>query len=251
MKKIGLIAGCSHSSGAEIDGVLDSTYNRDHSFGSILCRKLGYEPLNIALNGAANSGIARSISQWFKTEYKPEEMQVFVVIGWTESSRIEIPAEVRPSNFFSGNPTVPWYDSSANSFLRINFGYSGDQQWEKELIPKYHRFMAENPIILENWCATNVLMTQYFLKHLNIPYVMCSTMHMFKPKEHFSSFLVDMIDATRYYNLKTDQDGSFYFKYKNMGYDNPKAKYWHHAEVAHELYAEELYNFVRIHQNNI
>ena len=243
-KKIGLIAGCSHIAGAEIDGEMDSTYNRDSSFGSLLVQKLGYEPCNIALNGATNSGIVRSILLWFNENYNPEEMEVFVVIGWTESSRLEVPAEFRPANYYLGNPYVHWYDSSANSFTRINFGWYGDRPDEKELVPQYHKFMAENPLMLENWAATYVLQIQYFLKSLNIPYVMCSTMHMFQPREHFTSYLVNLIDETRYYNLRTNQDGAFYWKYKNLGYENTKAKYWHHDEEPHRLYAEELYKFI-------
>lgn len=245
-RKIGLVIGCSHSAGSEIDGNEDSTYNRNHAFGSLLVSKLGYEPLNISLSGSANSGIARSILQWFKTEYKPDEMDLFVCVGWTESSRLEIP---RMCNYTEGNKATPWYDESANSYWRINFGWKGNTQEERDIIPVYHQFMAENPLILENWTATDVLMVQYFLKSLNIPYVMCSTMFMFTQNEHFTQYLIDNIDETRYYNLKTDESESFYWKYKNLGYVNPKAKYWHHNEEPHQLFAEELYNFVKEKQN--
>lgn len=246
MRKIGLVVGCSHSAGSEIDGNEDSTYNRNHAFGSLLVSKLGYEPLNISLSGSANSGIARSILQWFKTEYNPDEMDVFVCIGWTESSRLEIP---RMCNYTEGNKAVPWYDESANSYWRINFGWEGNNDEERAVIPKYHEFMAENQLILENWVATDVLMIQYFLKSLNIPYVMCNTMYMFTPNEHFTQYLVNNIDETHYYNLRTDESESFYWKYRNLGYENTKAKYWHHNEEPHRLFAEELYNFVKEKQN--
>lgn len=243
-RKIGLVAGCSHIAGAEIDGEMDSQYNRMNSFGSLLFNKLGYQPLNIAINGSTNSGIARSILLWFDENYDPDKMEVFVCIGWTESSRLEVPAQLRPCNYLYGNPDIHWYDSSANSFTRINFGWHGNRPDEKELIPPYHKFMAENPLMLENWAATYVLQIQYFLNSLNIPYVMCSTMHMFQPGEHFTSYLVNLIDETKYYKLKDGQDESFYWKYKNLGYENPKAKYWHHNEEPHQLHAEELYKFI-------
>lgn len=243
-QKIGLIAGCSQIAGAEIDGTMDSRYNRNNSYGSLLVEKLGFTPVNIAINGSTNSSIARSILRWFAEKYDAEQMEVFVVVGWTESSRLEVPAQFRPGNYLLGNPAVEWYDSSANSFVRINFGWYGDRPDEKEMIPEYHKFMAENPLMLENWSATYVLQLQYFLKSLNIPYVMSSTMHMFQPGEHFTSYLVNLIDASRYYNLKTDQSESFYWKYRNLGYENSKAKYWHHDEEPHRLYAEELYKFI-------
>lgn len=243
-QKIGLIAGCSHIAGSEIDGSMDSEYNRDNSFGSLLVKKLGYHPVSIAVNGSANSSIARSILRWFDENYDSETMDVFVVIGWTESSRLEVPAQDRPGDYHSGNPHIHWYDSAANSFYRLNFGWKGNSAYEKTMIPKYHEFMADNQLILENWTATNVLQIQYFLKSLNVPYIMCSTMHMFQPQEHFTSYLVNLIDETRYYNLQTGQDSSFYWKYRNLGYENSKAMYWHHDEEPHRLYAEELYKFI-------
>lgn len=243
-EKIALIAGCSHSAGSEIDGNLDSGYNRDNSFGSLLANKMGYRPLNISINGATNTGIARSILMWFDQNYKPDEMDVYVIIGWTESSRLEIPAKHRPSDFHSGNPSIEWYDSSANSYLRINYGWEGSGSYEKEIIPKYHQFMAENETYLEYQAASNVLLVQYFLKSLNVPHVMCNTMHMFVPDDHFVSYLLKMIDGRYYYNFDKGQDESFYWKYKNLGYENSKAKYWHHSEEPHRLYAEELYKFI-------
>jgi hypothetical protein len=243
-EKIAIIAGCSHSAGSEIDGNQDSKYNRDSAFGSVLATKLGYRPINIAINGASNTGIARSILMWFDENYDPNTMDVYVIVGWTEGSRLEIPAIHRPSDFHSGNPNIEWYDSSANSYLRINYGWEGHGSYEREIIPKYHQFMAENETYLEYQAATNVLMIQYFLKSLNIPYLMCNTMHMFDPDNHFVSYLLKMVDQKYYYKLNTNQDSSFYWRYRNLGYENTKAKYWHHDEIPHQLYAEELYRFI-------
>jgi hypothetical protein len=244
MKKIGLVAGCSHSAGSEMDGTEDSYYNRQNAFGSLLCKSLGYEPINIALGGAANSGIARSILLWFDEFYKKDEMDVFVVIGWTESSRLEVPAESRLCYYNEANSSADWYDASANYFHRINFGWMGATEEEQIMIPIYQNFMANNPSILENWSATSVLQIQYFLKSLNVKYVMSNTMHMFQPDNDFTKFLISQIDKTRYFNLLTDQNMSFYWKYANLGYENKKATYWHHDEEPHRLYAEELLKFL-------
>lgn len=252
MRKIALIAGCSHSAGSEIDGTEDSMYNREHAFGSILAKKLGYEPVNIALNGATNSGIARSILLWFEEHYDPNEMEVFVCVGWTESSRLEVPARLRPGYYNEGNPAAVWYDSSVNSFVRINFGWHGGNAEERQMIPPYHKFMTENQDMLEIWASKDILLVEYFLKSKDIPYVMCNTMHMFDSNSCFTSFtkyLVNVIDSSKYYNLTCTQDEAFYWKYRNLGYTNEKAKYWHHGEEPHRLYAEELYQFVKENQN--
>ena len=133
--------------------------------GSLLCDKLGYEPINISLSGSANSGIARSIVRWLDQFYKADEMEVFACIGWTESSRLEIPSMC---DYRQSNLAVPWFDDSANSFWRINFGLESKNQDEQEIFATYQRFMAENPLILENWSASNVLMIQYLLNSLKI-----------------------------------------------------------------------------------
>jgi hypothetical protein len=67
---------------------------------------------------------------------------------------------------------------------------------------------------------------------------------MFVPNDHYVSYLLKMIDDRYYYNYNTNQDQSFFWKYRNLGHENPKAMYWHHSEEPHMLYAEELYNFI-------
>lgn len=253
MKRIGLVAGCSHIAGAEIDGTDDSKYNRDNSFGSLLVSKLGYEPVNIASSGAANSGIARSILNWIAEFYNPNEMEIFVCVGWTESSRLEVPANFPPENptlcyYNNHNKHNDWYDDSSNYYYRINYGWGGYTDIEKEVIPIYQKFMAENELMLENWAMQTVLMIQYYLKSINVPYVMCNTMHMFRNSD-FTNPMTKHFDDTRYYNPMSTQDEAFYWKYRNLGYTNPLAQYWHHNEEPHKLYAEELYNFVKEHQH--
>ena len=253
MKKVGLVAGCSHSAGAEINGSDDSKYNRDHSFGSVLASKLGYEPVNIASSGAANSGIARNAMNWIDKYYDPEEMELFVCVGWTESSRLEVPANFPPEDpilcyYNNHNLSSDWYDDSNNYYYRINYGWEGYTAIEKHVIPIYQRFMAENELMLENWAMQTVLMLQYYLKSKNIPYVMCNTMHMFRNSD-FTNPMTKHFDSTRYLNPMSTQDEAFYWKYRNLGYENPKAQYWHHNEEPHELFAEELYKFVKENQN--
>ena len=72
---------------------------------------------------------------------------------------------------------------------------------------------------------------------------MCNSTHVFGNHNKSTEFYLDLIDSTKYYNMK-DSEQSFYIKYKNAGYTNPKAKYWHHNEIPHALYADELYIFL-------
>lgn len=240
MGKILLIAGCSHTAGSEIDGTEDSTFNRHHTFGNLLAAKLDCTPVNVATCGATNAGIARSVLEWFASHDNSNE--VTVLIGWTEPSRMEVPWP-RRCHYETMNQGADWYAPTTSDYLRINSGWPGGNDLERELVPQYQRFMADNSAYLEIQSANYVLQLQYFLRSRNVKYMMCNTMHMFTPSIHMD-FYTSLIDQSCYYNM-TDNTQCFYWKYSNLGYKNTKAKYWHHGEEPHALYAEELYSFMQ------
>jgi hypothetical protein len=241
-EKIMLIAGCSHTSGSEINGTEDSVYNRQKSYGNQLAYKMGYRPINIAEPGSTNPTIARSILQWFDENYDSFGMDVFVLVGWTEVTRMECPWN-RPSHYEQAAPFNDYFAKTGKYFIRVNMGWAGSDPEEKILIKEYHEFMAKNEKYLEIHSLNTVLQMQYFFDSKNIDYLMCNTLHMFEPKNIHTSFYLKQIDESKYYNMM-DNEQSFYTKYKNLGYTNPKAKYWHHDETPHALYADELHTFI-------
>lgn len=114
----------------------------------------------------------------------------------------------------------------------------------------------------------NILHTQFYLKSKGIDYMMCNTMNVLPNAdgsmnfEMYRSFADEELDMTLYrcddnngvmfyldlidkdkYKDPFDKEKSFYPYYKNLGYTNEKAKYWHHGEEPHMLYAEELLLF--------
>jgi len=234
-----LAAGCSHTAGSEIDGTEDSEHNRQHSFAGILANKLDRKLINIASHGSSNSTIARSVLEWFSKNYK-EGMDVFVVIGWAESARMEIPWNHDVGYGFNSRH---WRGETEKKFLRINFGWEGGTDAEREVIPDLHRFMASNLIYLEILSAQLVLQLQYFFKSKNVDYVMSNMQHVFGDDRHLD-FYLSQVDTSKYYNMR-NSDKDFYWYYRNLGYENPNAKYWHHDDVPHMLYAEELYKFIK------
>ncbi len=241
-KKIMLIAGCSHTAGSEIDGSNDSKYNRDHSFGNILAGHMNYTPVNIAEPGSTNSTIARSVLQWFNEKYDASTMEVFVVIGWAESTRMEIPVN-RISNYGMHFPFSDYHASEGRKYMRIIMGYAGANPKEKEFIATYHNFIAKNLEYLEIQNANQILQLQYFFKSISVNYLMCNTMCMFEEENKHIEFYLNLIDQRHYIGLH-DPKNAFYWKYKNQGYENKKAKYFHHDEIPHRLYAEHLHNYI-------
>jgi hypothetical protein len=238
MSKICLIAGCSHTVGSEIDGSTDSPFNRSHSYGNLLAEKLGYKPVNIAVCGYTNSAIARSVLEWF-SEY--DTTDVFVLIGWTESSRIEAPFEYSMWHQEHNGKYCDWFSNSSTDFLQINIGYNGYPQREKDIQEDYKRFVINRTEYTEITSANLVLQLQYFLKYKKVDYIMCNTSHMFSASKHLK-FYLNSIDKNCYYNYNSN-DKSFYTKYSELGYTNPNATYGHHAAEPHRLYSEELYKF--------
>lgn len=248
--KIALIAGCSHIAGSEIDGNQDSAFNRNNSFGSLLSKKLGRTPINIALTGGTNGSIARSILNWFKDNYNPETMDVFVIVAWTDACRLEIPIDDHVYYYDGGNPSSDWFDKTTNNYTRVIFGWDGANSREKEICKFFHEVMAKHEYLMEIWALNYILQIQYFLKSMNVDYVMTSSMPTFNYNTLFNKQYLSLVDETKYYDISADGQNTFYWKYKNLGYENEKATYWHHGEEPHRLYAEELYNFIKEQQHD-
>jgi hypothetical protein len=241
-EKIFLIAGCSHAAGSEINGQEDSVYNRQHAFGALVAEHFGYKSVSIAQNGMNNSGIARSILKWFQKNYDPSRMEVFVLVAWTECTRLEVPME-RTYYYNHSSKAADWFDTTANQYLRVTFGWEGGDPEEKSIVPQYHKFMAQNEAFLELHSVQLVLQIQYFLKSLNVNYLMCNSLYMFNTKVKQVKEMASLIDETKYYSV-FNNEASFYKRYKELGYVNELAKYWHHGEEPHRLYAKELIDYM-------
>jgi len=237
-----LISGCSNAAGFEINGIEDCEYNRQNSFGNLLAQKLDRKPINIAMGAQSNNAVARSVLSWFDTEYDSNKHDVFVLVAWTESARMDIPYSP-PVDY--ANPGADWYCENNKHFININPGIVL-QEWmsdkEKTYTHDVQMFMTQYGEYTEMVSWINVIMLQNFFKARNISYLMCNTMHMFD-YNMTSSIYKSMVDEQYYYNMM-DNDNAFYWYYRNLGYENPKAKYWHHNEVPHQLYAEQLHQFL-------
>lgn len=240
-ERLMLVAGCSHAAGSEIDGTEDSVYNRQNTFGNLLAEQMGRRAVNIASNASNNQTISRTILEWFSEIYDPSTMDVFVLVAWTESSRIDMPMN-RITWHETWNPASDYVSKASRDYIRINMGYKGNDEEEKIVIARCHDFISAHTPFIEIISANLILQIQYFLKMKGINYAMCNTMHMFDQYKPLN-FYIDQIDQTRYFNL-TNNAQSFYRKYKELGFVNIKAKYWHHGEEPHKLYSKELYNFI-------
>lgn len=246
MDKILLIAGCSHAAGSEIDGSQDSEYNRQMCFGSQLALHLGYRPLNICVPGATNSSIARSVLKWFESSYDKNSQEVGVLIAWTDSTRIEVPSD-HANVYELSCPNINWMDITARMFYRVTLGSDGPNAQQKKIFKYFHKHIADYENMLEIETLINILMLQYFLKSNSLKYLMCNSMPVINTKNPHAEYYQSLIDLNHYADMHNPNE-AFYYKYKNLGYKNPKAKYWHHDEEPHDLYSTHLFNFVKEHK---
>lgn len=245
-QKVLLIAGGSDPAGSEMDGNEDSLLNRQNSFGNLLAKKIGYKPINIAISGSANSGIARSVIEWFSTEYDPNTMDVFVLIGFADSIRMEAPWH-RPTWHDKNNPFVDWFSSTSVEYMRITPAlkkYNDDE----DLIEDYQRFMACAENYLQIYSANLVLQLQYFFNSKKIPYLLLNTLYMFDKTIPQLKWYLQQIDNKRYINFDNN-DEAFFTRYANQGYKNELARYFHHGVEPHKLYADYLYQYIT--KNNL
>lgn len=245
-EKILLIAGCSHAAGSEIDGNEDSHYNRQHSFGAIVAKHLGRKVVHIAQAGAANTGVSRQVMQWFHNCYNPDTMNVNVLVGWTEPTRLEVPGSWE-RNYVSASHAADWYEKGSDYFYKVIIGWVGGDEEEREQTPGLHKFMVNHQPYLEYQSYCLVLQIQYLLQAKKIPYMMLNTMPFFLDNIQGIKNLTPLIDSTKYYQLG-NKDEAFFPKYKELGYVNEKAKYWHHGKDAHEQFAEELIHFNKVNK---
>lgn len=243
-QKIMLIAGCSHAAGSEIDGSPDSLYNRNHCFGNLLATELGYVPINLSIAGNSNSGIARSVLKWFEANYNSRKMTVSALVSWTDSTRLEIPVDRIVD--LPDCDYINWLDVTAQDFYRVPLGWHGDEKTpgEVQMTKTLQRFIVDNEMFLEILSLNYALQLQYFFNANNIKFMMCNSMPIYRRHEKHLGFYMSMIDSTKYYGLH-NPESAFYNKYKELGYKNSKATYWHHDEVPHDLFYQELLYFAK------
>lgn len=240
MTNMMLIAGCSHTAGSEIDGTQDSVYNRQNSYGNLIAKNLGYVPFNISQCGNTNSSIARSVMQYIlQNNEKPK----FVLVGWTDSVRVEAPF-YRPSNYKKANTAIDWYDDTGDHYLRISmFINSIIVEEERQTILDYQSFTIRNEEYTEINNLLHILNLQNFLKLQNIPYIFVNTNYIFAKMHRTLRWYFNLVDTLRYPKFD-DATMNFYPRYKELGYDNPLAKYGHHGEQAHKDYSQYLTEYI-------
>lgn len=231
--------GCSHMAGAELDGKNPaSEYNRKHCFAAQIADRLGYNYINVSINGASNQFIHRKIIEYI-THYMKNPQDVFFLIGWTASPRMEL--RYAEDNNFK-------YENLAELADEKYFPFTSGTD-SKLLLDNRMKKLNDSIDVLfdfhlkENERATLAFSAQQVLKSLHIPYFMINTCDAIK-RTAYTSYIVDKLDKNCYY--KASEDNSAFFPYCRDTLSHRKfGKYWHHFKPAHDEYTEFLHQVLQ------
>jgi len=252
-EKILLVTGGSDPMGSEIDGTLDSHYNRSHSFAGQLIKSdrifSDHKLVSICVGGVSNSFIVRNTLLWFDKNYDPDTTEVFVIVGWADSSRWESPV-LDISDMKDDNPCAEWIAKENDDYLGISLVWTHPDREEfpeqGSIQKTYHEFITSFPEHMELISLNLALQLQWFFSSKQIPYIMTDTLYNVNSENPFVKPYINMIDQNRYINFGKPRD-AFYYKYESMGYSNDDSKYYHHGEKAHLHYSQILEEHILKH----
>ena len=237
--------GCSHTAGSEIDGVGDSDYNRQHSYGAHLAKKFDYDHMNFALCGGSNQRIFLLTTQVLKeiivgtcnlVPHLRKNHKYFFLIGWTSLNRFDL----RYSN-------------------HLVYGQAGDagDYLDDKIVPVTS---GTNPNLVEDKDLRRILnyifALQTMLETNNIDYYMFNAIENHFKTDYFTqdrydvhaepiwrpgnTIIYDNIDETKYYHPKSYIE-NYYRWCTSHGHENQSNKYWHLGEPAHIDWANHIY----------
>ena len=225
--------GCSHTSGAEIEHVLqDSCYSK--AWPKHLAEKLDLESVNLARSGASNKRVVRTtlehIGALFLKGVKPE--QLFVIISWPGPYRTEIykGAFIDDPIWQGWLPMCPNNDSSYKKIYPRDV-YNYYKAWVTTLDAKSANIDYYNHVIL----------LQSYLKSFKIKYLFWRASFTTLNKENIP--LAIQIDR-KFFPSVHDDSLDYLSLLKQSGYKFSFKDSTHHGEDGHVFFSKYLYNYI-------
>ena len=225
--------GCSHTSGAEIEHVLqDSCYEK--AWPKHLSEKLDLESVNLARSGASNKRVVRTtlehIGALFLKGVKPE--QLFVIISWPGPYRTEIykGAYIDDPIWQGWLPMCPNNDASYKKIYPRDV-YNYYKAWVTTLDAESANIDYYNYVIL----------LQSYLKSFKIKYLFWRASFTTLNKENLP--LAIQIDR-KYFPCVHDDSLDYLSLLKHSGFKFPFENSTHHGEDGHIFFANYLYNYI-------
>jgi len=231
--------GCSHTSGSELyEGLGECLENRNLSYAKKVADNLGYDYVNIAINGGSNDYIFRSTIEFINNNLKNIQDYVFL-IGWTSSLRIELRYSNRNIHLFNRNSNIDFYDKKYIPITpNTSISLFEDKRFGK-MIQKNKDLIIEDTFCSDKF-ANYAFGLQSIFEAYNIKYFMFNTIHGQQKTGNNKATIKNLSKNPKYYK-PLDHDDTFFFYCKDvLGYTD-LTSYWHHKQDAHNAWSEILY----------
>ena len=239
--------GCSHTKGAELyNGLAHHPENENLSFAKYLADKLGYNYINLSLNGASNDYIFRTTTEFFTQNIENINDYAFL-IGWTSCNRLEMHYHDDEDFSTYGLLELPVFDKK---YIPIVAGMDTHNLQSKRWTRMVEDYM--DIIINQTQGADKLSNYAFMLQNLfeknSINYLMFNTINELYTTPS-NSATIKLLNNKKYVNLY-DADYAFYwFCKKKLGF-NDLTKLGHHKKPAHDGWAEYLYSQIMRSKND-
>ena len=235
--------GCSHTKGAELyNGLAHHLENENLSFAKSLADKLGYNYINLSLNGGSNDYIFRTTVEFFTQNINHINDYAFL-IGWSSCNRLEL--------HYHDDEDLSTYSLSSTPVLDkkyipvvagMNTKNLQSNRWES-LVANYVDLLINQTQGSEKLANYAYVLQNLFEKH-NVNYLMFNTINEIftTPSNEATIKLLN----TETYIEPFEHNFAFFWYCKNiLGYQDVTA-YGHHKKPAHDDWAEYLYSKITL-----
>lgn len=253
-----LAFGCSNTRGAEAindydDGNFDENINKQYAYPKHVAEMLGYNYVNLAVNGISNQQIASEVINTLCHQDIYDSNNVFVIIGWTDDDRIAIAKT--PSKNFRYSKKSEEITTLSHSYVIAHTKSQLCQsltplekkhiQSTRDLSFDFIAGVAERIFLSKNYSDMNFYVkfaTACILEEMKIPYITLPTLYYHYNNLYDLFFLTNkQKNNIQHYKINGEINFNYIAKFKEYGVSKSGA---HLKADAHLQAGKYLYNYI-------
>lgn len=249
-----LVNGCSHTSGAEIQGPR-TPHCYDKAWPKHLAELLGWDIVNLSRSGGSSERVLRTTVNWLGANYtKNLSGKVFFIALWPGITRKEIRCKEFVFRESKTNPNIYKADDNWMTLVLGNVKSYADavkKGWFPKELFDYYRYWINivTDEELHERQYMNILSLQGVIKSLDIPYLFQNSTTALNASHEYER-LIPLIDKSKFFGWK-DYNKSYDTLLKYQGFSYPKWSKGHFDEDAHIWYAKYMYQMIKSKHPNL
>jgi hypothetical protein len=170
------------------------------SWANILSDWTGMNIINLAIPGAGNNHIAKSIILFLEKNKLPPE-ETFVLPMWSHPCRIDFITDRQLSNFKNSYPFTYDYDKYNELVLGGHWWNIKSPKPVHQMLIEYSKFQSEESLALNSWCNMNYL-SNYLTAKKYFYYYTSYISYSYRYQNNNEAVLFDYIDVLKKIGLK-------------------------------------------------